>query len=85
MKKHTKLYMSFFGYDVSDTILCEVCGKVGVDLHHINCRGMGGSNEKDNISNLMCLCRECHIEYGDKKQHKEYLQNIHDYFISLKK
>ena len=46
---------------------------------------MGGSNEKDNISNLICLCRECHIEYGDKKQHKEYLKNIHDYFISLKK
>jgi len=23
------------------------------------------------------LCRSCHIEYGDKKQHKEMLKVVH--------
>jgi hypothetical protein len=77
MKKHTKVYMSYFKYDVGDFIPCEVCGTTAVDIHHINCRGMGGSQIKDIISNLMALCRKCHLEYGDKKQHLEYLTKIH--------
>lgn len=78
MKKHTKIYLSYFGYDQSDFIGCEVCGKQANDIHHINCRGMGGTKEVENIDNLMALCRECHIKYGDKKQYKEFLQNIHN-------
>jgi 5-methylcytosine-specific restriction endonuclease McrA len=39
---------------------------------------MGGTNEKDTIENLMGLCRKCHIEYGDKKQYKEFLKDIHN-------
>jgi len=35
MKRYTKTYFDFFGYDTSDTIYCEVCGAVSVDLHHI--------------------------------------------------
>lgn len=83
MKKHIKLYLSFFKYSPEDFIPCEVCGARAVDIHHIECRGMGGSKTKDTIGNLMALCRSCHIEYGDKKQHLEYLQNTHDYFIEL--
>jgi len=77
MKKHTKLYMSYFGYDESDFIPCEVCGLKAVDIHHIEARSMGGSKTKDIIDNLQALCRECHLDFGDKKQHKEYLKNIH--------
>ena len=77
MKKHTKVYMSYFNYDVGDFIPCEVCGTTAVDIHHINCRGMGGSKEKDDIINLMALCRKCHIEYGDKKQLIDFLRKIH--------
>lgn len=77
MQKHTKIYMSYFGYDVGDFIPCEVCGSTAVDIHHINCRGMGGSKVKDDITNLMALCRKCHLEYGDKKQHIELLTKIH--------
>lgn len=84
MKRHTKIYLSFFGYDESDFISCEVCGKQANDIHHIEARGMGGSKEKDTISNLMAVCRDCHIKYGDKKDYKEFLQDIHNYFISLK-
>ena len=85
MKPHTKIYMNHFGYDISSFIPCEVCGKVGNDLHHIEARGMGGTKTKDVIENLMCLCRECHIKYGDKKQHKEWLKSIHEQRLSMAK
>lgn len=78
MKKHTKLYLAYFGYDESDFISCEVCGYKAVDIHHIECRGMGGSKEADKIENLQALCRECHVKYGDKKDFKEFLQDIHN-------
>lgn len=81
MRNHTKVYMSHFGYALDDFIPCEVCGNKAVDLHHIFCRGMGGSKDKDNIENLQALCRSCHIEYGDKKEHLEFLQNIHNKII----
>ena len=77
MQKHTLNYLQGMGLDSSDTILCEVCGSQAVDIHHIEARGMGGSNEKDTISNLMGLCRQHHIEFGDKKQYKEYLKKVH--------
>ena len=77
MKKHTKIYLDYFNYSISDIILCEVCDMVAVDIHHINARGLGGSN-KDYINNLQALCRNCHIKYGDKKQYKEFLNEIHE-------
>lgn len=77
MKKHTKVYLEYFGYGADDFIPCEVCHKRAVDIHHIVARGMGGSKEKDAIENLMALCRECHVEYGDKKQHLDFLMMKH--------
>ena len=82
MKNHTKVYMSYFGYALDDFIPCEVCGNKAVDIHHLECRGMGGSKDKDNIQNLQAVCRNCHIEYGDKKEHLEFLQNIHNKLIN---
>ena len=78
MKPHTKKYFNYFGYDVTDFIPCEICEKKAVDINHIKPRGMGGSKKMDNIENLMALCRNCHIEYGDKKQHIDFLNEIHD-------
>lgn len=77
MKKHTQVYLETFGYDVSDWIPCEVCKGTAVDIHHIESRGMGGSKYSNDPSNLMALCRECHIKYGDKKQHLEFLKEKH--------
>lgn len=77
MKPHTKIYMNHFGYDTSDFIPCEVCGKIAQDLHHIKARGMGGSKLRDNIENIMALCRTCHEFYGDKKQHMDFLIITH--------
>jgi 5-methylcytosine-specific restriction endonuclease McrA len=78
MKKHTKVYLQGMGYDVTDWIPCEVCNKQAVDIHHIEARGMGGSKEADTIENLMALCRDCHLNMGDKKHHKEWLKHIHE-------
>ena len=79
MKRYQKVYFDYFGYDEHDVILCEIpdCGKVANDLHHIQARGMGGSKYRDNIENIMALCREHHIELGDKKQHKDFLIITH--------
>ena len=59
MKNHVKVYMSYYGYGEEDIIPC-VCGKKAVDIHHLVPRGMGGSKLRDNIENLIALCRECH-------------------------
>lgn len=75
MKNHTKIYVEYFGW--SDFYPCEVCGAKAVDIHHIKPRGMGGSKSADTIDNLMALCRPCHIEYGDKKQHVDFLKSAH--------
>ena len=77
MKNHTKIYMKYFGYDICDYIPSELSGSRAVDLHHIECRGRGGSKEKDTIENIMALTREEHINYGDKSQHKEWLIKKH--------
>lgn len=78
MRPYTLKYLRHFGYDISSFIPCEVCGKKAVDIHHIENKKIGGSKTKDTIENLMALCRECHLKYGDKKQHKEFLITAHN-------
>jgi hypothetical protein len=85
MKKHTKIYLDYFSFDRCDFIPCEVCGNPANDIHHIDARGMGGSKEKDVISNLQAVCRGCHIQYGDKKQYKELLKDIHSNYMLEKR
>jgi len=77
MKKHIKLYMDHFGYGIDDFIPCEICKAKAVDIHHIDARGMGGSDEKDHIDNLMAVCRSCHLLFGDKKQFLETCKELH--------
>jgi len=84
VKNHTKIYFDSYGFDTSDTILCEVCGNVAKDIHHIQRKGMGGSKTKDFIENLMALCRECHDFYGDKSDYKDFLREIHFEFHEKK-
>jgi len=81
MRKHTKIYLDYFGYGKEDFISCEICGKRAVDIHHINARGMGGSKDKDTIDNLMAVDRECHLKYGDKKEYMDFLKEKHQQFI----
>jgi hypothetical protein len=60
VKRHTKIYMKYHGYAVAEEILCENCGLLAVDIHHIEAKGMGGNPSKDVIGNLIALCRSCH-------------------------
>lgn len=83
MKPYQKNYLEYFGYDKCDTIYCEVCSSVAVDLHHIQARGMGGSKLRDNVENIMALCRSCHELMGDKKQYMDFLIITH--LIKMKK
>lgn len=83
MKKHTHIYMKHFGYGIDDFIWCEVCGNKANDIHHIDCRGMGGGKDKDTIENLMAVCRMCHEKYGDKKEYIELLKQTHERFIDI--
>mgnify|MGYP003130598209 CR=1 FL=1 len=83
MQKHTKIYLEFFDYFGDEYVPCEMCNAKAVDIHHIHARGMGGS-EKDNIDNLMALCRICHVKYGDKKQYLDILKQRHRLKINRK-
>jgi predicted restriction endonuclease len=85
MKKHTKIYLDYFGYDQSSWIACEMCGQTAVDINHIDAKGMGGSKLKDNIENLMAMCRKCHMELGDKKEHKVMLKVVHQVKMNERK
>ena len=44
-------------------MICEICGKVATDKHHIIFKSQGGTNNKNNIA---YLCRNCHyiIHHG---------------------
>ena len=81
MKPYTKIYMDYFGYDISSWIPCEVCGKQAVDINHIVPRGMGGTKKADEIKNLMAVCRKCHLDYADRKMYKDFLINKHQEFM----
>ena len=60
MKQYTKNYLDHHGLQTCDTIYCEVCDQVAVDIHHIEHKGMGGSKLLDGHENLIALCRRCH-------------------------
>jgi len=85
MKKHTKIYMDFFGYCKDDLIISELSNTQAVDIHHIEPKGIGGSKGKDVIENLIALNREehniAHNKVRGKKLPKEYFKKKHKEFI----
>lgn len=72
--------MKYFGFSPGEFIPCEITGKTAQDVHHIWARSIRKDLEFE-ISNLMALSREMHIKYGDKKQWRDYLQEIHDKYM----
>ena len=78
--KHVRVYMEYFDYKVAEEIICEACGSVAVDIHHIHGRGPG----MDVIGNLMALCRKCHDRATTSKNYvnPEEMQYIHNVFLA---
>ena len=82
MKAYTRVYMQFFGYTTADWMPCEIpgCGQRAVDVCHIRAKSTRDDLRND-ITNLMGKCREHHTEYGDKVQHRAFLQKAHNAFM----
>ena len=78
MKKHVKIYMQYFDYGMDDIILCEACHRKAVDIHHIKYKSRGG---KDEIKNLIALCRACHEKGHKEKLSESDLQLIHNHVL----
>ena len=74
MQKHVKLYMKHYDYGEQDFVPCEHCGKKAVDIHHIVYRSQGG---KDEIDNLIALCRKCHDMAHNEELIKGDLMLLH--------
>lgn len=69
---------NWFEHLKQDVILCENCGNPAVDIHHIKFKSRGG---KDEIANLMAICRKCHNKahcylIDEKELKKKHLKNI---------
>jgi len=76
MKNYPRTYLNFFGLRIAEDCYCEICGARAVDIHHIFARSIRKDLE-NSIENLMALCRAHHEEFGDKKQHREMLIEVH--------
>lgn len=78
--KHVRIYMKYFDYATSEEVICEACGSIAVDIHHVRGRGIG----MDIIGNLMALCRKCHDRATGSKNYvkPEEMMYIHNCFMS---
>lgn len=83
MKKHTQVYLKHFNLGETDYMYCEACGTHAVDVHHLNRRGMGGSKTKDNVENLMGLCRKHHDLAEASPKANEKFKTMHATFLLI--
>ena len=74
MVRYKQVYLDYYGVTSQDWIGCENCNKTSVDLHHLIFKSQGG---KDNIENLVALCRECHIFAHNSKIFNNELKQKH--------
>ena len=80
MQKYVKIYLDYFDFKTESEVICEACGSLAVDIHHIYGRGKNA----DVITNLMALCRIHHSQahgIGPFTVSKSEMQLIHNYFL----
>lgn len=77
MVKYKKVYLDYYGLDVTDYIGCEICQAKAVDIHHLEIKGMGGSKTKDYIENLIAICRSCHTKCHSSIKFNTKAKEIH--------
>lgn len=82
MKRHVKVY--FEGMGITPTanfddmfVACEWCGGRAVDINHIDPRKMGGSKLRDNLEDLVALCRKDHLAFEAGKLDEDELKERH--------
>ena len=73
MKKHVKIYLQHFNYTIADFIECRYCKKRATDIHHLIFKSLGG---KDEINNLIALCRDCHNRAHNEPKFNEKLKVV---------
>ena len=66
-------YYKYYRLAKCDPLFCAICGKIAVNLHHIN---YGAGIKDDNVSNLIPLCYGCHD--GHHTQNKPTTKEIKD-------
>ena len=74
---YKQLYRKHFGYLNDEYVPCEMCGGTAVDVHHVKYKSCGG---KDEIENLVGLCRTCHNRAHFKEEpylEREDLLTVH--------
>jgi hypothetical protein len=77
MKLHTKIYLTAFGFDLSDQtqyVRSELSNQRGVDIHHI-------VDRENRIENLMMLTRQEHLKYGEIKEAMFFLLDTHKDYL----
>lgn len=77
MQKYIKTYLNYFDFKVQSDVICEICDRQAVDIHHIKGRGKG----MDVIENLIAVCRGCHNDCHNEKYTKAQIQSIHNCFL----
>lgn len=82
MTNHAKVYMRFFGYDVSDWIACEWCGARANAIHHIKFRSLVFGEDRDKIENLAALCQDHHNQCHDHPKFNQQIKERHLRLIS---
>jgi 5-methylcytosine-specific restriction endonuclease McrA len=79
MQKYIKIYLDHFDFKDQSEVMCEVCMKPAADIHHVTYRSRGG---KDEIKNLMALCRKHHDQAHNEILKEGELKLIHGYFMA---
>lgn len=82
MQDYVEVYLIGMGYEPwfmnnDDPVPCEICGEQFHDVHHIERRGMGGTEKEYFVEEMMALCRDDHFFFGDKKKFRVFLYWVH--------